>query len=107
MSEHMEHIENMTKIGVFMALPGRVSEGYQRVGGFELDPTTGVAILTVTDESQRAQLEQFATGIAARPNTPTRYPQDGPDYLSAIRDTFRGSSYLRIIDETPGAEQGE
>ena len=99
----MTNSKKITRIGVFIASPGRVSDGYQRVGSFEVEPASGIAILTVNDESQREQLEQFAKGIAARPNTPIRYPHDGTAYLSAIRDTFRGSSHLRIVDETPSA----
>ena len=89
-----------TKVGIFRSFAGKASEGYQRIGSFEVDPKTGAAILTVVDETQRHELEMLNRGIATRSQKQGVSPLNGSAFLAALSEHFYSSSYWRVVDES-------
>jgi hypothetical protein len=90
----------MTKVGVFHAFSGDVEHGYVRVGGFHVDPRTGVAELEVTDERAREQLEDLAGGVASRWHKQGAKPADGSLFLRVLWEAFANTSQWRVSDES-------
>ncbi len=94
----MSQATPVTKVRVYHPMQARRSEGHQLVGEFAVDPDSGHAVLVVLDETARTQLERFAGGLASNPLRSTVTPNEGELFLRTLQETFKNSSYWRIID---------
>lgn len=85
----------MKTIGVYVPGPG--SE-YRRVGRFSLDET-GQAVASAVDAAADRQLKEFAAHVAPPSMRRRVEPSEGEVFLAAMFEQFRGSSYVRVVDE--------
>ena len=72
---------------------------YRRGGSFQVNQT-GQAVLTVEDESVRADLEKIAAGVGPRSLKRRVDPSEGDVFLDAVLEQFANSSYVRVVDES-------
>jgi hypothetical protein len=71
---------------------------YTRGGSFQVDQS-GQAVLSVEDESVRADLEKIAEGVGPRSLKRRVDPSEGDLFLDAVLEQFANSSYVRVVDE--------
>ena len=86
------------EVALYHSFGGQRAGGYRLVGHFTVDETTGQAVLSVTDETVRTKLEEFAAGLASNVLRRTVGTDEGELFLSTLVATFRQSSHWRPLE---------
>ena len=87
-----------SKVTLHRTFPGE--PGYQLVAVFELDPATGSARVTITDEGSRVKVEKLLDGVGARSLRRLVLPDEGELFLDTLLEAYARSSYWRARDDS-------